>query len=224
MAKKDWAEGDEVTPTILNDLGVEVEAAEESAEIAVLRRRVLEQIRPGGYVANAYYYCDYSKTVLTAYAIDRLRLAPFIVTEPVSVSHLFMEVTTVAAASNVLATIYDDDGFGKPLNRKAFATLSTAATGIIEGSIGTPSVLQPGLHWAGGVMRGTNIPTLRCIAEPTAMIQLPGPGNPGVLPTAGDAPVGWALVNSAGDPPNPLGSGLFTSNAAVPRIGFKVAA
>lgn len=181
-------------------------------------------IRPGGYIPNCYYYCDSSKSVLNAFSADRLRLIPFIVTHPVPVSHLFIDVTTAAAGSNVLATIYDDDGNGKPLNRKCWATISTATTGIIESSVGTPATLQPGLHWGGGIMRGANVPTLRAVVDPLLGIQIPSPGNPGVLPTSGDAPISWALATVSGDPPAVLGSGLFTANAAVPRIGYRVAA
>lgn len=186
--------------------------------------KIKEQIRPGGYLPNFYYFCDYSKTVATTFSADRLRLTPFIVTHPVSIASLFVDVTGAAAGSNVLATIYDDDGSGKPLNRKCWATISMAATGVIDVSVGTPVVLQPGLYWAGGVMRGTNVPTLRCISDPSLKIQLPSPGNAGVLPLSGDVPQHWALATVSGDPPTVLGSGLFTANTNVPRIGFKVAA
>jgi len=178
---------------------------------------------PNRYTSGNYYCCASSASSSTSNALGNqtLRVAPWIVTQAISVSKLWVEHTAAGESGSVFRIgVFADDGTGKPGNVLADGTVSTAGSAAVQ-EISVSLTLTPGVYWSGGVVQGasTTQPTMRIIA-PT-QVEQPALSFGTTLPAAGSARTGWSVGSISGALSN--GPAVALSGGNVARIGFKVA-
>lgn len=189
---------------------------------------------PPGYLSGNYYYCNSVQSSATSNALGNgtIRLSPWVVTAPITVTKMLAEFTAAGDANSVfrIGVWQHNTTTGKPnvliLDAGTISTGTGDAGTVATG--GTPGVyeltvsktIEPGVYWVGGAVQGvTSVqPTMRCIDGNTVQF-LPtfGTSKPG----AGTAPKGWAVTNEFGAFVS-MSGGISISSLASVRVGFKV--
>lgn len=108
------------------------------------------QVHPG-YIAGNWYAPPLGGAAQAggALAVGSVRLIPFFLTRPITVSDLGCRITTLAAAGNIRLAIYRGvSSTGRPTGTAVVETgnISTAAAGPFSAAV-TAATLQPGLHF-----------------------------------------------------------------------------
>lgn len=86
----------------------------------------------------------------SAAGANAIKLLPFYLEQPITISALAVRITTLAAAGNCQAAIYaHDPATGTPTGAALCSTgnISTAAAGAVSANLGSNATLQPGLYW-----------------------------------------------------------------------------
>lgn len=187
-------------------------------------------LAPPAYISGQYYVCNSETATSTSATMgnNNLRVSPWVVTQPLSITKLFAEHTANTADSGAVLRIgiYADNGTQQPgaLILDAGTLDMTAAAAVQEVTVN--KALAPGLYWAGGALQNVSTqPTLRTVSNT-------GIGVPQLQPLGSSLPSADArrityLHNGtvSGALPDPFvvsAVGAGNSNACV-RIGFKVA-
>jgi hypothetical protein len=187
-----------------------------------------------GYISGQYYFCNSMSqaTTIATPTLNRVRVSPFIVSAPLTISKLFAEFTVAGDAACILRLgVWRDDGQGRPgvlLFEAGSISLGSGNAGTVATG-GTPGVYEipvsqtilPGMYWVGGVPQGgATQPTLRAVNFFQGMAPTFTPVGTS-LPAANYLGGGFYLDGVSGA----LGSlaGVSPGLTTAPRIGFKVA-
>lgn len=169
-------------------------------------------------VSGRYYFAPAgAHTTSASLGNGSLRLSPFFVPNPVTLSRIGGEITVVGDAASVLRLgIYNDDGTGRPGNLVLDAgTISGNSATVQEITISQP--LNAGWYWFGGAVQGvtTTQPTVRTLN----VIQSIDVGT--VIPASGMSMINFLMSGVTGALPS-VTSGLGTGGGG-PRVFLKVA-
>jgi hypothetical protein len=175
-----------------------------------------------------YYFVNSQQAAATsaAHGYNSLRVTPFTVPGPTSVSKLFAEYTAAGDAASVIRLgIYADDGSGRP-GALIVEGSTTPSTGGTPGPIETvaSAALSPGtVYWIGGVIQGSGTqPTLRTVSA-AAMPDIVQLAQGTALPSAGLTSVAFSCnATVSGALPSTFGTPYSTTTVAV-RVGIKTA-
>ena len=173
-----------------------------------------------GYQSGAYYGPLSTGINTVVETGQTLRLSPFMVTRPVNLDRLAIEVTTLGADAGVLTRlgIYRSERDGMPgllfLDAGVVPTGSADGTGAKQVTISLR--LNPGLYWLASLTTGVSGtgPTLRT----TAIVSLPL--VPLIIP-GNFHPCGWQQAVTGTSFPG-LASGL-SNNLNIPRLQVRAA-
>jgi len=121
-----------------------------AASAAQVSEYVARLMHPGYIPGRWYPALETVAGTTLAVATNVIRMYPFRVYHPITITHLGVNVTTLSAGTNIGLAIYAHDprtgnATGNPL---ANAAVSCAATGSASATIAQTSVtLQPGIYW-----------------------------------------------------------------------------
>ena len=110
---------------------------------------------PSSYVSGNYYFCNgYGATTATGYGDNNKAIvSPWTVTASITITRLFVEITTSAASTNYRIGIWNDNGYGQPGTLVLDAgTVSATSTGVKEVTVS--QALSAGQYWVGGAAQG----------------------------------------------------------------------
>lgn len=168
-------------------------------------------IQTGG---NAYQgIAATSISTFTFAAAGHLVATPFVVTAPITLAAIGIEVTTAVAATTVRLGIYaDNNGMPGAVILDA-GTVSAAATGWQETA--TSQTLAPGVYWLAAVGQG---------GTPAVRAQVPSHqiGSATVLNVSQSLLNGQQQFSITGALPNPWGAAANPDGNATPRVLVKV--
>lgn len=183
------------------------------------------------YTSGNYYFCNSpsSNSTTAAHGNSTVRVAPFVISKPITITRLGAEFTVAGEANSVLRLgIYADGGSGVPsgaavLDAGSISTgtgnAGTVATGGTPGvyEITVSQALTPGLYWAAAAVQGagTTQPTVRTINAVSMIFPLPMTS----IPTTSLNIVGYSMA-AAGALPTWSGT---TQIGNIARMFFKVA-
>jgi len=178
-----------------------------------------------GYVAGRWYWASASAVGFSAAAANQIRLHPFVLSQPVTVSDLSSRLSATAAGSMQIAIYAADATTHMPTTLvAASASISTAAAGPVSASVGSAVLLQPGLYW-----QAVNIDNAAASYQQThnaygpASGYLMGAGTLASLANAGFVSSVLTVAQTFGTWPS-LTSASFTEAPGLgPVIGFRSA-
>lgn len=105
------------------------------------------------YVAGRWYLAfPQSVATGTVLPVNTVRLIPFVVVEPITISDLQARVITAVGASNFQLGIYATDSAGLPAGTPIAKTgnMSGASAAVVQAALDAGNVSLPaGLYWAG---------------------------------------------------------------------------
>lgn len=185
---------------------------------------------PSAYLSGNYYYCNSAGAVATSNVLvnNTARVSPWIVTQSVTITRLFAEVSALGTNTSVLRVgVWADNGNGVPgtlvLDAGTISTgtsnSGTVGTGVGIWQLTVSQALTPGLYWVGGALQGaTAQPTIR-VNNNTGVLPYHQPLGTTLSAAAGLATYGWAQSSVSGALGNWTGT---TLSVLAPRVGFKV--
>lgn len=105
-----------------------------------------------GFVSGNWYIPTPYATVSTGAAIpaNNIKLLPFTVTKPITVSALAARLTTASSGGNFQLAIYaNNPTTGRPTGTAlcSTASISTTTTGALSAAVGANTLLNPGTYW-----------------------------------------------------------------------------
>lgn len=217
----DWASGEVFDAQHVDAIELELD---EQEGVDTLQNTFIN-LRPGGWTSGQYYFMNSPQSVSTSNALGfgNLRVCPALIPQTVAINRLAWDVATVGdPAATFRPCIYGDDGTGKP------GPLIVEGGDVVLGTAGqfesTVSVtLNPGLYWAGGVVRGTGTqPTMRtCNPGSVIAMFLPQGSSLSANLSAGIFSQVRGSI-AAGALPNPFSINTPSGTSAV-RLAFRVA-
>lgn len=112
---------------------------------AINRQDRQQFFRSGNYYSLAIAQ---SAHATLAHIANTLRVWPWIISEPVILNEVRLEVTTLIAASIIRMGLYSDNGAIYPGSLIISSDFDAATTGVKTVSFaGSPITLKPGLYW-----------------------------------------------------------------------------
>lgn len=168
---------------------------------------------------NQYFYFASPSGVTTVNTLGNgnLRLSPWVVERPITLTRLAAEVTTIGdVGSKIRLGVYSDTGTLLPNALLVDAgQIAGDATGVQELTISL--ALAPGVYWIGGAVQAvtTTQPTLRAVSNWTPPFNLPAGTT---LPGAGSSLLGWTQASVTGALPSTF-TASSTSGSMMRVIG-----
>lgn len=159
-------------------------------------------------------------STLATLGVGTLRLVPYYIDRPVTLTSIAVEVTTAGEAGSLFRIgVYADDGTGLPgvLTVDAGTVAGDGATGM-RTVTGLTVGLTRGLYWFGGAVQNvvTTQPTMRT-ATSTPLLMALNTTTPTSLSSQG---CGYSTPSATGALPSPAGTP--TSISIAPRVAFLV--
>jgi hypothetical protein len=103
------------------------------------------------YVAGRWYWSETQLiTGAAALAANSIRLSCFRVKRPITISDLFVRISTLFAGGNIQLAIYATDSVTQMPTGTAICTtasITTASAAMVSATISGSGVLDPGLYW-----------------------------------------------------------------------------
>jgi hypothetical protein len=192
---------------------------------AAIRTVTSAAVTPSVYTSGQYYFCNSTSSIATSGLTNgTARVSPWLVTETITISALFISLVTASgdAGGKFRIGIWNNTA-GRPgtlvLDAGTISTASGTAAGNYE-ITGLSTTLTPGLYWVGGANQDspTTAAALTCVGATSLFT---GPLGTS-MPTANVAWAGYQFSQTgafdAGGPPS-----TPTLSSSCSRIGFKVA-
>lgn len=195
-------------------------------------RVAIGQAQPVGlrmFGAGRYYPLQASVGIsnTNSLGVGTLRLAPVLITNPITITRLAAEIATAGdIGSRLRLGIYANDpttDVPKDLLLDAGQINGDSATPQ-EIVLGSPLTLGPGVYWSGGVVQAVTItqPTVRSITNMMGNQLLPTHYGTS-LPAANQAYMGFFVTGVTGALPATLTAASMTPTGVVARILAKIA-
>jgi hypothetical protein len=187
------------------------------------------------YLPTSWYLSCSQQAVTSSAGLgnNNVRVAPWVVTQTVSIIDFGLELITAGDANSIFRIgVWADNGLGIPstlvLDAGSISTGSGNAGTVATGGTANPYALpvtltlQPGLYWIGGAVQGapSTQPTLRCIHPATILVAKPNMGTLLSNISGGAGVFGYSMSSQSGAFTTFVNNGVI-GNAA--RIGFKTA-
>lgn len=178
---------------------------------------------PGMATSGAYYYTSSPNGVVPSntLGVGTLRVVPWVVPKPLSISRIGAEIATVGEAGSKLRLgVYNDNGSGLP-GTLLFDSGQINGDSATVQEITATRVIPAGLYWVGGVVQSvtTTQPTVRIASvvswTPPVPIWL-GP----TIPTSNSVVLGVSMTGVTAALPTPFVASASTAFA--PRVFVKI--
>jgi hypothetical protein len=174
-------------------------------------------------VAPLYFFpvSGHSATTNAGMGNGTLRLAPWVVTQRLTIDRMGAEITTVGeAGSRLRLGIYADNGFAYPGALVIDAGQIAGDVVAVTDAAALSLALAPGLYWIGGAIQSapTTQPTLRITQNWTPPVPIASAGIFGANATL----IGYAQSGVTGALPSQFSS-TVSGSGSVPRVHVRAA-
>lgn len=178
------------------------------------------------YVATRLYWADtFALAAGTAQAANTIRLNAVIVKRSITISDLFVRITTLSVAGNVQLALYASDAAtGLPSGSALAVTgsISTTLTGLLSADItGADVALAPGLYWF-----ATNADNSTVVLQGAGLSRDASQIGSATLAdfggTANTVFLTWTVAQAFNTWPSLTGASLTAGSGSATAFGFKV--